>query len=68
MLLTNEQLDEVMGFVISEDGFFSEGVVILLDGGAWELVEQCGDQLVFEMSEEIEDAIQNMEFFYDRAL
>lgn len=67
MLLRNEELDSIMGFAISEDGFFSEGTVIAFDGGAWELTEQVGDQLVFEPSDEIEAAIANVYFFQDRA-
>lgn len=67
MLLTYETLDEIIGFNISDDCFFSDGTVILLDGSAWELVETVGDQLVFEPSDDIETAIANIEFFYDRA-
>ncbi len=66
MLFTYETINEVVGFPISEDSFFSEGTVLMIDGCAWELVEVCGDQLVFAASDDIETAETNMEYFYNR--
>jgi len=65
--LTNESLDELMGFTISDDSLFSEGTVLAIDGGAWELVAICGTELVFEPHDSPEAAMANNLFFWERA-
>lgn len=67
MRMTMENLDELMGFAISEDSFFSEGTVIMIDGSAWELIEMVGSDLIFETSDDLEAAQENNKFFYDRS-
>lgn len=69
-MITNEQLDEILGFSISDDSFFSEGCVIMFDGLPVHLKEAVGDQLIFEYvnAEQRFDAQKNLEFFYDRSV
>ena len=67
MLLTNEALNEIMGYNISEDSFFSEGTVIMFDDAVWELTDVVGDQLVFKQSFDVRTAKVNNEFFYERS-
>lgn len=67
MQLTYETLNELMGFDISDDSFFSEGTVILLDGSAWELVAVVGCDLLFKPSDDTDTAQENNYFFYKRA-
>ena len=67
MKLTNEGLNEIKGYNLSDDSFFSEGTVITLDGSAYELVEICGDQLFFEPSDDLKTAKENDKFYFERA-
>lgn len=69
-LITCEELDEIMGFNITDDCFFSEGTVIMYDGQPIHLKEQVGCQLVFKWgdSEQLKEAQENLEFFYERSL
>ena len=66
MKLSYEQLNELKGYDLSGDSFFSEGTVILIDGGAYELIEEIGCDLFFEPSSDIDTASENDLFFYGR--
>ena len=67
MIVTYEQLDELMGFDITEDSFFSDGTVIILDGSAWEVKDMVGGMISFMLSDDVTTGQENNDFFYDRA-
>ena len=68
LIISYKDLDEILGFNISEDSFFSEGSTIMFDGFAWELVEVVGDMMVFKTIDDVEQAEEDMDFFYERSI
>jgi len=66
MVLTHTQLDDLIGFDISDDTFFSEGAHIILDGAAWVLAEECGEYIILKETNDISRAIEDMTFFSRR--
>jgi len=63
MTLTSDQLDGYYFGPLSQHSFFSTGIVVMIEGLAWELVEIVGGQYVFEPSDDIKAATENLEFF-----
>ena len=66
MILTYTQLDELVGYYISDDTFFREGAHIMLDGSAWVLAEECGEYIILKETNDIARAIEDMRFFDSR--
>lgn len=66
IILTAEQLNDYVGYNITEQPLFSLGTALMIDGGAYELIERCGDDLVFAESEELDHAERNMIFFREQ--
>jgi hypothetical protein len=69
--LTFETVDDTFGIKgLSNDSFFSQGIILRYDGFLFELTEICGDQLFFKRAWETPGnqkiAAENFDFFYNR--
>ena len=65
MILTSEQLDEVLGIDLAYNPFFSEGTAIMIDGTAWRLTDIVGDVYCFSSCSDIEESKTNMDYFFN---
>lgn len=73
LILNYNEVDEVFGIKgLSDDSFFSAGVVLQYDGFLFELDEICGDQIFFKRTWDTEGnqkiADQNYFYFNDRSM
>ena len=65
LYLREDDLNNVMGFKITNNSFFSVGTLILIDGHAWELVETVGSDYIFKPSDDDKTAEKNNLFFFN---